>query len=145
MLTAAQRRCLAVSLRHIERELAWTERLLEWTYRGVTVSFADDLPNAVRQGLQSGIDEARGLIRGLYENVGFPAEEMAKSRWISGRLTTLWVVAEEWQSRYLPGYGEIGSDVPAVIDPPARRLGELLLQMAAEVRAGTGSHGKESV
>lgn len=145
MLTEAQRRSLAAGLRIIETEIAWIEKLLGWTYRGVAVWFVDDLSDPVRQRLQSGIDEARGLIRGLHENLGCPAEEMAKSRWIGGRLTTLWVVAEECQSRYLRGYGEVGADVPAVIDPLARRLGRLMLGMAAEVRTGAGGDKRESV
>ena len=54
-------------------------------------------------------------------------------------LMTLWVIAEECQSRHLRGYGELGREVSAVVDPLARRLGELMLRMATDVKHGAGS------
>lgn len=143
MVTKAQQRSLAAGLRIIELELAWTEVLLAWTYHGVTLSFDDDLSDPVRHGLQTGIGEARKLIQELRDTLELPLERISKSRWVGGHFATLWVAAEECQSRYLRGYGEVGPDIPAVIDPLARRLVEILVRLAAEVRDAAESQKKE--
>ena len=129
MLTEAQQRALEVGLGRVETELAWMEELLGWTYEGALVSFVEDLGDSQRQELQARIHEGRELIQGLRDALALRPDQIPKSSWIVGHLAHLWVVAEECQSRYLRGYGEVAPDLPAHLDPPVQRLAELLLAM----------------
>jgi len=141
ILTDAQERSLAVGLSHIETELAWAEALLGWTYSGTLKRFDDDLGDSAHRQLRAGIDEAREMIRGLASTLGLEAEVTRKSRSMVGRMAHLWVVAQECQSRYLRGYGDVAPELPAVVDPVARRLAELFLSMEriASEAGGEGS------
>ena len=137
MLTAAQERMLAVSLRNVETELAWIETMLGWTYRGVTVAFDDDLREPALAALRSGIEEAREQIRAWTRLVRLETEVIPKSRWIAARLIQLWVVAEESRTPHLRGYGRITPEMVERVDPAARRLSELLLAMERVAHAET--------
>jgi hypothetical protein len=144
MLTDAQARSLTIGLQQIERELAWIEKLLSWTYEGAMVCFVDDLQESSRQRLRDDIGTGRRLIEQLRDTLGLHGERIAKSRWIAGHLVPLWVVAEECQSRYLRGYGPVTRELPPLVDPLARRLGELLIAMATQARpdlAGSSAGG----
>jgi hypothetical protein len=136
MLTEAQQRALETGLRLIETELAWMEKLLVWTYEGALVSFVEDLGDSQRQELRTRIDEARGLVRELRDALGLRPDQIPKSSWFAGHLAHLWVVAEECQSRYLRGYGEVAPDLPAHLDTTVRRLAEILLALQRLARAG---------
>jgi hypothetical protein len=129
MVTEAQERALAVSLRSIETQLAWMERLLGWTYRGVLLSFEDDLDESARAALRSGIDEVSAQLRAWTCLFHLTPEVVPKSRWIVGHLTQLWVVTEECQTPHLRGYGHVTPELAEQVDPAARRLGHLLLEM----------------
>jgi len=107
ILAQAQERALSVSLRDVEAQLAWMETLLGWTYRGVLVSFDDDLGE--------------------------------KSRWVVGRLVQLWVVTEECRTPHLRGYGPITPEMAEQVDPAARRLGDLLLDMQRIAHSTSGA------
>jgi hypothetical protein len=129
MMTEGQRRALTVGLRAIETELGWIETVLGWRREGVLTTFDDDLRDAVHRELRTCMDEARELIGGLARTLQLEPEMIRKSRWISGHVVQLWVVTEECQSRALRAYGEVGPDLPAVVDPVVQRLGEILLSM----------------
>jgi hypothetical protein len=137
MLTEPQQGALEVGLRQIETELAWIEKLLGWTYEGELVAFEDDLDESKRQALRARLREARRLIREVRDVFGLRPDRIAKSRWIAGHLAPLWVVAEECQSRYLRGYGEVAPALPMRLDPAVRELAELLLVMQRLARAGS--------
>jgi hypothetical protein len=129
MLTEAQERALAVNLRSVEAQLAWMERLLGWTYRGVLVSFDDDLDESARAALRSGIQEVCKQLREWTRLFHLRPEVVPKSRWIVGHLTELWVVTEECQTPHLRGYGQVTPELAEQVDPAARQLGDLLLDM----------------
>lgn len=139
MLTEAQERALAVNLRGLEAQLAWMERLLGWTYRGVLVSFADDLDESARTALRSGIEEACAQLRAWIRLFHLQPEVIPKSRWIAGHLTELWVVTEECQTPHLRGYGRVTPELAEQVDPAARRLGDLLLDMQRIAHTRTGA------
>lgn len=129
VLNDAQRRALGAGLRQIETELAAIEQLLHETYQGVMVSFEDDVAASKGARLEHGIAEARQLLRELQATLGLAPERISKRRWIGGHLLLLAVVAEECQSRHLRGYGNVGPELAAWLDPRAGRLAELLLAM----------------
>jgi hypothetical protein len=133
MLTEAQQRALTIGLIHIETELAWVETLIGSTYAGVLTRFDDDLGDSAQRELRAQISQARDTIRDLSSPLGLEAEVVRKSRWICGHLAQLWVVAQECQSRYLHGYGPVAADLPALVDPPMRRIEALLLAMLPAV------------
>jgi hypothetical protein len=136
MVTDTQRRVLEIGLRRIETEVAWIEELLGWTYEGLLASIVEDLGDSKREQLRARIHQARGLISGLREALGLRPERVPKSGWIAGHLAHLWVIAEECQSRYLRGYGAVAPGLAEIVDPPARRLAELLLAMQRITREG---------
>jgi hypothetical protein len=138
MLTEAQERALAVSLRGVEAQLAWMERLLGWTYRGALLSFDDDLDESARAALRSGIEEACEQLRAWTRRFHLQPEVIPKSRWIVGHLVQLWVVTEECQTPHLRGYGQVTPELAEQVDAAARRLGALLLDMQRVVHTKTG-------
>ncbi|HXJ78148.1 MAG TPA: hypothetical protein VMS64_05640 [Candidatus Methylomirabilis sp.] len=129
MLTEAQRRALTAGLGHIEAELDSIETLLDRTREGLLATYEDDLPDSAHRRLHDRIDEARAMIRGLASTLGLEPVIAWKSHWIIGHLALLWVATEECQSRYLRAYGDVAPDLPALVDPMAHRLGEVLLAM----------------
>jgi hypothetical protein len=135
----AQRQALTVSLRVIETDLAWIDTLLACRYRGIMTSFHDDLEQPAHHQLRARIAEAREIIRGLARSLELEPETVRKSRWIIGHLAQLWVVTEECQSPHLRGYGEVAASLSAVVDPAARELGGLLIEMQRIARNGAAA------
>jgi hypothetical protein len=126
---------------HIETELDSIETLLDRTREGLLATYEDDLPGSAHRRLHDRIDEARAIIRGLASTLGLEPVIAWKSRWIIGHLVLLWVATEECQSRYLRAYGDVAPDLPALVDPMARRLGEALLSMQDVAREAAGQAG----
>lgn len=112
------------------------EALLGWTYEGPMMAFVEDLADSKREALRERIHEAQELIREIRDAFGLRPDRIPKSAWIAGRLAHLWVYAEECQSRYLRGYGEVTPELAARLDPPVRRLAELMLAMQRLAREG---------
>jgi hypothetical protein len=128
-LTGAQRRCLGVALRQIERDLAIMADFAARTAPTATDPFVDDLDEGARHQLRHAIAEARTVIGELRAAFGLERESVSTSRWIAGQLPRLWVAAEECQARYLRGYGPVPPGLAEQLDPKARRLAELLVDM----------------
>jgi hypothetical protein len=93
------------------------------------VSVLDDISDVAHVRLLQHIERARGLIREAHETFGLEPERIPKSRWIAARLGIQSVNAEECESRYLAGFGEVTPELRRRLDPLARRLSELLLEM----------------
>lgn len=129
LLTESQRRSLSAGLQRIERELASVQTLLASTYEGEMVRFDADLAEPLRERLQKDVASARQLLRELRDRFELEPEHIAKSRWIFGCVSMLWVVAQECGTRYLRRYGRVSQELAPDLDPLVGRLADLMAAM----------------
>jgi hypothetical protein len=143
MLNQAQQSAVEIGLRQLERDLAWVEQLLGWTYQGVMFSFVNDLAETTRAELQRRLDEARRRILALRDRLDLRPETITKSCWIAGEAVHLWVLTEEGKSRYLHGYGQVDPRLPALLDPTMTELGDVMLDLQSIARTARGRPGDD--
>jgi hypothetical protein len=147
VLNEDQRQALATGIRMIERELADVESLLARNYDGALISFFDDLGEAGHHEFQRSISEARRLIRDLGDAFDLPHERLSNSRRLIGPLSQLWAVAAECRSHQLRGFGLVADGLSSRLDPPVRRLTDVLRGLQRLVPSGpplTGPHDAEA-
>ncbi|HZU68762.1 MAG TPA: hypothetical protein VFA09_15900 [Ktedonobacteraceae bacterium] len=138
LLSENHRRVLANTLRRVELAACrLEEQLTRETMSQLTLTrFTNPPTPEQRAALLQLVKHIRRQVVQLAEDYHLEVGEQHMLRTIMGEFTLLWCDVEDIRPRKLRAYGEVHPQLQAVLDPPLKRLIELLLAVDG-VASGT--------
>jgi hypothetical protein len=122
-LSGNHHRGISISLQLLDKALCrWSEWVEGRVASGPLYQPQDSLSCAEKDELAGRMKTIRGLIIEMRDDLKLAVEAPATTRLIAAEATVLWEMLAEMTSSGLRGYGVVGDDLAAYLDPRAEIL-----------------------